>query len=215
MNYKQQNKKRITQIWGGEPSSLDELAQCVIAVINQQPADRWRSKNSRVCRVAGFAWRIVWTDVSNTHYAPINGVTNWGGRSQDAPRSYPGWTGRVWIRYAKPVDSFGSDPFQATLTYPGTGGWGSYDGPWEQISRVHFKTFGHDRKCAYPQPQIYSWDYRLFAGDWPQVTQSLEKQRVWSILQSQPVKGDHHFLWEDPEIKQQDQAFIKSLRETA
>jgi len=33
--------------------------------------------------------------VSNSHGCPINGVTNWGGRIENAPRNYPGWTGHI------------------------------------------------------------------------------------------------------------------------
>ena len=47
---------------------------------------------------------LRWSDeVSNSHSCPVGGVENWGGRVKmpdgtDAPRGYPGWTGRVdWI----------------------------------------------------------------------------------------------------------------------
>lgn len=33
--------------------------------------------------------------VSNTHNAPRNGETNWGGRNDDAPRGYPGFSGHI------------------------------------------------------------------------------------------------------------------------
>lgn len=33
--------------------------------------------------------------VSNTHNRPRDGVTNWGGRTEGAPRGYPGWSGHV------------------------------------------------------------------------------------------------------------------------
>jgi hypothetical protein len=38
--------------------------------------------------------------VSNSHRAPLTGVTNWGGRTEGAPRGYPGYTGSVewWVR---------------------------------------------------------------------------------------------------------------------
>lgn len=33
--------------------------------------------------------------VSNTHNAPRDGETNWGGRTEGAPRGYPGWSGHI------------------------------------------------------------------------------------------------------------------------
>jgi hypothetical protein len=33
--------------------------------------------------------------VSNSHGCPINGVTNWGGTIEGAPRNYPGWQGQI------------------------------------------------------------------------------------------------------------------------
>lgn len=210
MNYKEDIKRRILKIWGGEPRSLGELAQCVIAVINRQPATR---SGSRHCEVAGFSWDIRRNkEVSNSHDAPIMGVTNWGGNTKledgtPAPRSYPGWSGRAWIRYAKPVDTFGSDPFAATLTYPGTGGWGSYDGPWKRISDVHYQTYGYRRKGPeiYPRPQIYSWDYRFFDSDWPE----LYYYELFDLIKQAPTSNQHQFIWEDPATMAADKEFIK------
>jgi len=35
---------------------------------------------------------------SNTHKCPRNGVTNWGGQTEGAPRGYPGFSGRMkWL----------------------------------------------------------------------------------------------------------------------
>lgn len=31
--------------------------------------------------------------VSNSHGCPVDGITNWGGRIEGAPRNYPGWQG--------------------------------------------------------------------------------------------------------------------------
>ena len=118
-------KKDILKVYGREPTTLDELAECVIKVIDRQTP------------VAGFVWHIRHdTSVSNTHDCPIDGVTNWGGRDQNRPFGYPGWEGRVWIRYKSDKETWGSDPFRATLTHTGAGGWGSYDGPWQKISRA-------------------------------------------------------------------------------
>lgn len=39
--------------------------------------------------------KVSYSDVSNSHGCPINGVTNWGGRLENQPRSYPGWSGNI------------------------------------------------------------------------------------------------------------------------
>lgn len=56
---------------------------------------------------------------SNTHCAPRNGETNWGGEKPDVPRGYPGLVGRIeghfieplrkcrdWSGYVETLDSF-------------------------------------------------------------------------------------------------------------
>lgn len=209
MNYKEVIKRRILKIWGGEPRSITDLAHCVMAVIERQPATR---SGNRRCQIAGFSWDIRRSqEVSNSHDAPVSGVTNWDGRARledgtPAPRGYPGWTGRVWIRYAKPVDTFGNDPFTATLTYPGTGGWGSYSGPWERISTVRYRSYGNRRDGpeTYPEPQIYSWDYRFFDSDWP----DLYYGELFEIIKQAPAVTRDQFLWEDPAIRAADEEFI-------
>ena len=135
-----------------------------------------------------------------------------------------GWLGRVWVRYAGRCESFGSDPFKATLTYPGTGGWGGYNGPWEQLNNAWHKVvspqcYRNGRripvpKDLYPEPQAYSWDYRLFDQDWPGVTENLERQQMWDLLSDRkPQTITHEFLWEDPEIAAQDREFMSTVKE--
>ena len=201
----------MIDVWGSEPQTLDELAQCVIAALNQQPIQRTRSR----VRVLGLAWELRWGMVSNSHYAPIAGVTNWSRRDPGLPTGYPGWTGRVWVRYATRINVFGSDPFQYTLTYPGTGGWGAYSGPWSGLYHLWY-TQTKESAQAYPEPQIYSWDYRIFGQDWPAVARSYEAQDTWAALQGQTVvHATHRFRWEDPSTNVRDQAFMDSLKETA
>lgn len=209
MNYREQIKDKIVKQFG-EPKSLDELALTVIRVIETySETPRARPK----ARVVGFAWDIHYGDVSNTHECPVGGETNWGGRDEDKPQSYPGWRGRVWIRYAnerKGGFGFGSDPFRITLTYPGTGGWGDYDGPFKKISTARFRRYGHrhDPEC-YPEPQIYSWDYRFFAADWPGLSDWREREIVLAALKGRSPSNHHRFEWWDPLTRDQDDQFLK------
>ena len=211
MNFKQGYKRRLLEIWGREPNSLDDLAECVIAVLNSQPnVDSWTSPSLRTrakkVRVAGFAWEIRHSMVSNSHDCPISGVTNWGGRD-NLPKGYPGYSGRVWIRYAERVyDANGL--FNATLTYPGTGGWGSYRGPWENICHVGYKSSWGKGLDEYPEPQVYSWDYRFFDSDFT----GLEQMLMWDVLSDRKSTDTHRFQWEDPEFVAKDAEFMEKCK---
>ena len=206
-NYKQQYKDKAVKIYGKEPSTLDELAERVMAVIN------YTSRNKSPVKVVGFSWSIIHsTQVTNSHYAPINRETNWSGDKFNVPTGYPGWKGRVWIRFNKDPDGFSSDFFPATLTYPGTGGAGAYNGPWSAICSAWYQTSkGNKKSIKYPEPECRSWDYKFFNSDWPMLTEGYEKQRVWDILNDRDTAiPTHNFLWEDPEIKAADELFMKT-----
>lgn len=222
-------QQHIIDVYGREPQTLDEIAEATIAVLSQST------------KVVGFAWNVHYErHSSNSHYAPINGVTNWGGRnSPDAPTGYPAMFGRVWIRYeTNPEFMSLSDKFRDALSYPGTGGGGAYNGIWEPISHAVYKTrtFGrpnaHGHRKAiylYPQPDCYSWDYRFFLDDWPGLQSTIlsesqafdeeqDKQVVWHKLNVQYYRRleyslHHNFKWEDPEVLRKDKEFIEIYKE--
>jgi len=178
-NYKQATKDKILKIYGHEPTSLDDLAHCVIAMVNT-----FKGRSEKSTKITGFSWQISYDQkVRNTHNCPINGETNWGNEKPNAPKGYPGWSGRVWIRYVKYPDSFGSDTFESSLTYPGTGGGGEYDGPFKR------KDGGY----------ICSWDYHFFSDDWPLINDGL---MMLDILENNKLTRTykHNFLWEDAKL---------------
>lgn len=182
---------------------MSDLGHCIIAVLNQQPASR---NGRRRVKVAGLKWSVRHNhSVSNSHDAPINGVTNWS-RKDGFPKGYPGWYGRVWVRYAEPIDCFGSDPWQNTLTYPGTGGFGDYDGPFEAIYNAYLLEDPIKRRSrkGFPEPQIYSWDWRFFDEDWP----DLQKCHLLDIVRDGAAASSNEFSWMDPEIEQADDEFL-------
>lgn len=191
-------KQHVLEVYGREPQSLDELAECVIKVIDQQVP------------VLGFKWDIRKGNVGNTHDCPLDGVTNWGGREEGAPRSYPGWEGRVWIRYAKKTDGW-SDVFDRTLTHPGKLGGGSYSGPWQALSTAVYKInqYRHlAKKKALPEPEIYSWDYRFFDSDWSE----LYNTKLLDVLAG--VNMHHHtYAWEAEGIAEQDEKVFDMFKE--
>jgi hypothetical protein len=84
---------------------------------------------------------LRWSEsVSNSHSCPHNGVTNWGGRNENAPRGYPGWTGRIEYCLSHELPGFG-DIMQGTRIHTGSG---TVDGG------IHFR-----------------YEVKFFADDWP------------------------------------------------
>jgi hypothetical protein len=214
-------KTSILKEFGREPATMDELAQLVIDIVNH----KIKKHNSRV---VGFAWTLQRSkSVSNSHHSPEGYPQNWGGK-KGLPSGYPGWQGRVWIRYSPGVLSFGSDHLRYTLTHTGTGGAGAYCGPWDVINSARFRHLGHRslNQDIYPEIDCYSWDYKIFDADWPLITDAYEKDKVWSVLSEQRpnLSSTHHFQWTDPEVEQADLRFItkyaklehnKAMKETA
>ena len=211
-------KENILKVYGREPKTLNELAQCVIEVIeSQENRDPWHNplkhkpREFKNHKVVGFAWQIHRSEeVSNTHDAPEGYPQNWARRDESLPKGYPGWTGRVWIRYHDDPYSFSSSgAFDKTLTHPGTGGGGAYDGPSSAISSARFRRYGHSNpKGAYPEIHCFSWDYRLYDLDWPEVAKAYEQTKILHHLGGPAPVKDHYFGWIDPETELKDSQFL-------
>ncbi len=121
---------------------------------------------------------LRWSDsVSNTHSCPHNGVTNWGGRDEKAPRGYPGWHGNIeWlVRWPKEFDYIylGSDLFsngsfrtgrQRAHTGTGGGAGGHLNKKWNTW-------------CHRPY-----YSFSIYAADWPGMARYYEKRKMWSTL---------------------------------
>ena len=177
-------KTHILNICGNEPSTLDKLAQCTIAVTNAN-AELVRQE----IRVVGFSWNIIYSDnVSNSHNAPLGGTTNWGGSDKDRPNGYPGFAGRVWIRYSRTPSGWGSDGMNGTLVHTGTGGGGSYSGPWTYIATQRHKKYVAEKACRsklfVKQCACYSWDCKIFVNDWPLLADTVSKQHMIDLLKT-------------------------------
>lgn len=215
----------IKDIYGKYPETLDEVAESVIAVLSQTLAP-----------VLGFAWDIRYNKkISNSHNAPIAGHTNFSSRGRNnKDLHYPGFSGRVWIRFAKGPDFFGmSREFSDTLTHTGTGGGGSYDGLWTAISTASYNTRKRVNSDSihtkyiykYPELECYSWDYKIFLSDFPgiaapispaEVAHELEedRKRTWAKIKGtyyhpKTFVYKHHFEYEDPIVKAADEAFLE------
>jgi hypothetical protein len=193
-------KQHILNVYGREPETLDELACCTIAMINntQNNGHSQRSKGrSDNHKVVGFDWDIKYSpEVSNTHSSPEGYPQNFMCKDH-LPTGYPGWAGRVWIRYATECKGFGSDGFHKTLTHTGTGGFGTYSGPWEGVSTAHYHHAEHNPKTSYPRRVCYSWDFRIYSADWPAIATLVREQQTWAILSGKAWDPGHRFSWTD------------------
>jgi hypothetical protein len=120
----------------------------------------------------------------------------------------------VWIRYEKyQRNGFCDEPFGKTLTHPGTGGGGSYNGPFQRIIDAHWKLYrGTVTKDDYPSLQTFSWDYHLFDSDWPLVTEWVRQENTFKKLSGLPLFDKHEFEWQDPETLAKDAEFITYSR---
>lgn len=144
----------------GKPTTLDELAHTIIGTVN----------TFSDAKIDGFVWRIKRKKIQASHNAPVGKVPNF-----TVPEFFFGWSGRLWVRYKTMPKSFGSDPFRNTLTYTGTGGAGTYDGPFT------------DSKNS------FSWEYRFYEDDWPTLKKNLSQERLLKTL-SHDEKGGRTFL---------------------
>lgn len=212
-------QQHLVDAFGKMPKTLDEAAECVISVINQHVP------------IIGFQWDIDYSScVSNSHRAPIGCARNFN-RDPNLPTGYPGFEGRVWVRFAnKEYTGFASDAFANTLTYTGTGSAGAYNGPWSAVTVAYnllrMKMRG---EAIPPRPVLFSWDYRFYLSDFLGLPESMQQpaaehaavneqiaqENVWRILQDlspQPLNRlrlNHRFLWEHESVKQADQEILQ------
>lgn len=206
-------KDALLKIYGRDPVDLDDLGHCCVAVINHnlEHSDQLNDNN----RLIGFAWSIQYYPiVSNTHNAPEGHPTNWGHNQRHLPVGYPGFMGRVWVRYCKRSAFFSDYDFRHTLTHTGTGGYGSYDGPWDGIINAVYNAYGHmnlgskrEQMIGYP----LSYDYKIFLADFPAINQTVYDTIVFNALKDEEVSINHYFLWNDPERIIQDKNLLKEI----
>lgn len=142
-----------------------------------------RSKNAMIVpvpKLLKITHDLRWSDmVSNSHSCPVGGVTCWSSREAEdgRPRGYPGWQGQIeWlVEWPRELDGIylGSDLFSRGTFRSGrqrahTGSGGGAGGHFNK----EFNTW-----CQRP-----SYDFRIYASDWPGMARYYEKQRMWNTL---------------------------------
>jgi len=210
-------KSALQQIYGHEPATMDELGHCLIKLLDHNLASTGGAK------CVGLHWELFHSQrVGNSLAAPEGCATNWRGTFELLPQGYPGWIGRVWVRYGPDSQGvggcgFGSKPFDNTLTHVSraVGLVHEYNShPWADI--VHTKNItqhgfldGDDGVISYRYSSVvncYSWELRIFDADWPVVA-------MMNVLRSQDgcqSNHSHTFKWDDPEVVLADQRYMAS-----
>lgn len=121
---------------------------------------------------------LTWKEVcSNSHRAPHNGTTNWGGRDLDKdgkpkPKGYPGWHGRIEYTIKSKYDLGGSDVFDSLRIHTGTGGSGNgtnygydvtfFDDDWPGMRDQYGKDFAMEAtmdRVAGRTPKTHTFEY--------------------------------------------------------
>ena len=174
-------KVKAQKIYGDEPTTFEELAKSLIELCSARISEQ-------NIVLTGLAWDIVRDkSVSNSHSAPEGYPTNFCG-VKTLPLGYPGWCGRIWLRFSDSPNGFISDLLSDTLFYIGSGGHGSYNAPWTLINPASKQS----------RLATYSYDFRMYDLDWPLLADTFSQYEVLSRLSDTPNHMNHNFFkWED------------------
>ena len=194
----------------GEPTTLDELFEAVRLTL----VDKLKR-----ARVIGFAWNIAYMEnVRCSHCSPAGELNNWSGNDEGRPKSFPGWQGRVWIRTANDPKGWLSENFSQTLTYPGTGGGGSYEGPWRGVSEARYRAYGYSKAAAgekrYPEVRSWSWDYKIFSKDFPLIVEEYTKSMLLDAIKTgkHQIVMNSNLSWTDDKTAHADEMFLAEVQ---
>jgi hypothetical protein len=193
----------IRKVYGKNIDNIDDAAEAVIATINDCSDNR----------VLGFKWEVGYHDrVPNTHSAPEEHRHNFRCKGE-VPNGFSGFYGRVWIRMEK-EPPFMTDKFARTNTHSGTGGYGPYSGPWTTLGSRWYNRYSDKPPFnAYPRPNFYSYDYRFYMLDWPELVLDLESAMIMDKLAGVPQREfNHTFLWQDNDTVAKDSEFINECK---
>lgn len=195
-------KKAIIDVFGKDPENLDELKDCLIKTTQD------RENSYGIC--CGLAWEVRYSPkILNTHSSPIQGVRNFR-QTPDLPKSYPGYEGRIWLRYNKKTKRhYGFDHIDHFPVHTGSGGAGGYCGPWKALSNRYDKLSKAQKKQV-GMFELYSYNLSFYLMDWPNL-QDLTFHRLVNPNTDIPLK--HRFLWETTEAHEQ-ATLIEQLYET-
>lgn len=163
-NIQHKNRGKILQDLWRQPTFTDIIAWIEshqkFIYHNAMANIAWRS-NKKAKDSSSFKFRISYLNLrrsescSNSHAAPHDGYTNWGGDRKLA-RGYPGWTGRIEFEVDSKIDISASDIVANLRIHTGTGG--STDS------------------------RNYGYAVTFFDSDWPMLAKQYSEKKVFNIL---------------------------------
>lgn len=175
-----------------EKDILDRFAKSIISNISKKR------------KVIGFCWNIDYHQNTRPYWPHTE--------------SAPGFEGRVWIRYANNAQGFGSDGFRETKTYTGTGGAGSYGGPWDSVYCHEYYARRLGLEIERPSVEwCYSWDYRFLLCLNQEHLGELEEIINHENLMGR-LKGsgsfylNHRYLFNEDGIVEKDCKFVEEVK---
>lgn len=197
----------------GEPANLDELGLALVNHVNNLGASsKGRDKDQRVL---GLVWNISSGEQCNSHNSPV-GIPS----SFRDPDRFPAFYGRVWLRLAKAPGWSATDYFEGSCCHLGSGGGGSYDGPWDQLYTTWHQQHRRWRtrvKPDYPEPNLYSWTFTVWLQDWPLIEKHYGKLDMLDMIKGVRVdylKRNHTFAYEAEGIDAADGKYIQQYANT-
>lgn len=189
----------MSRLEKNEPSDLDAMCHFIVdAMIENLKDDRNGTE------LLGLALNMTYLEkVSNTHSSPAGFFENWGGKAQ-LPTGYPGLSGRCWILLSRSPSGFSSSITQGSGLHTGTGGYGSYDGPFSypSVSQTFYPlSYG---------AKVFEYDFeKSFLEISKRISENKEKigiEKVMARLEgrhyAEPcVAIKHKFLWTSDKIE--------------
>lgn len=199
-------RKRYLEL--NEGIDPESLTQVFISV--KRVADNYFIEMGEDNCILSLSIDVRYSDsVSCSHHAPLGERTNWSG-DKSRPSNFPGFAGRITVRYKNRPHTFGSVPLKPSLTHTGTGGWGSFERGDQELckawSELHSRRL-RNKIFPWPEPVFYSWDYRFFLQDFPAFQKRFEKMQVINILQDETLSENDlrsNAYWQDPETGRAD-----------
>ena len=171
-------------------------------------------------KLIGLVFEVRYSKiVGNTHSCPINGVTNWALREEGKPTGYPGFHGRVWLRFMNNQGSFGSNVLYKTGLNTGTGGGGSYDGIWKQLITASYKLSKVTNETNETELRnkynlfCYSYDCKIFLDDFSGMQHLFNKLITFdAIAGTNKTIQQLRFEWEDKIHTSKDEQLVTDIK---
>lgn len=186
----------------------DQIAQRVISKVNKSTSGA----------LVGMKLTLRWSDfVTGAHGVRRRTTTGRVHRitlseGSVRTRTFPGWVGRVWVRFSAHSDIDGdvSRYLRSADLHTGTRDFGAYNGPWTSL--YHLWHQNRDVLKDWPEPRFYSWDCRLFYDDFVDICNDMDTIRAFAALSGESSEWNRsEFWWEDPEVEQHDWQMYREL----